>query len=247
MDNFVRCCDFSRHVVVFQVNIMKDKKEKKFKSHDRVVKPSKNLDFCSLLPAIVDGKLVITNELLVLNRSWRKTSDDRITFCKLLRVKGDDVTLSDETLGQEFTFSLLKDTSVHDLLRIYSKPQKRSNEPMTQEQKKMRKLEKKILRELKKKVCDAGELIWKLSNGNEANISDVRAAMLYLNERGIVEFDDVGNVRWAGSGFELCIKKQSDGSFETNVVRSSNEIDDDITVNEKADVGTSVDDEASDS
>lgn len=97
---------------------MREKKPKKYK--ERLVKPVASLDFDSLVPAIVDGKLVVDkHQTLVLKRARRY---EMITLCHVMRTDADGwVVLWDDTLGEQFMFNLNTDVAVHERLRLYDK------------------------------------------------------------------------------------------------------------------------------
>lgn len=199
---------------------MKEKKDKKPKYSEKTRKPVNHLDFNALDLAIVDGVLC-QDKLLVLNRAWRTTTDDRFTLCTVLRVDGSSVTLSDETLGQEFSFDLVKDTGIYQLLRIYDKTKIRKVS-------KLEKIQNTVLKRFKPGVSlVVGELVEELSVGS--SMSDVRTALIYLAEQGKIRFDEAGNVSLYGD------------------VVLDQEITDNITVDEEREEGTLSDDEDSNS
>ncbi len=95
---------------------MREKKEKKVK-RERLLKPVASLDFDALVPAIVDGKLVVTkNQQLVLKRA-----DDAITLCHVMQTRNDYVVLWDDTRGDQFIFNPKTDVGVHARLKLYDK------------------------------------------------------------------------------------------------------------------------------
>jgi hypothetical protein len=162
---------------------MKEKKEKKKTPTEKQKKPINNLDFDSLECAVVDGKLVVRDRVLVLNRAWRTTIDSKITLCTVLRVVGDDVVLYDETLDQVFPFNLVKDVNICELLRVYDKTKiKKATTDAS--------LNTLILGKFKHETkLDVGELVESLVN-NKHSSDDIKSAVLDLINRDCLVMDD---------------------------------------------------------
>lgn len=163
---------------------MKEKKEKK-RPADKSKKPVNHLDFDALELAIVDCKLVTRDRMLVLNRLWRTTVDDKITLCTVLRVSGNDIALYDETLGQEFLFDIVKDVSIYPLLRIYDKTKIRKVS-------KSENLNEQILKlfepDTKLNIVDVIENI----SSDDKSMENAKTALLDLISRGhLVMNDDI--------------------------------------------------------
>lgn len=164
-----------------QVKEKKDKEKKR--PIDRSKKPVNHLDFEALELAIVDGQLVTRDRLLVLNRAWRTTIDDKITLCTVLYVNGNSVMLYDETLEQQFSFDIYKDVAIYPLLRIYDKTK-------IKKVTKQEGLNMQILNMFRPETrLNINELIETMSTENKSMI-DVRASLLDLIERGFLVMDE---------------------------------------------------------
>lgn len=170
---------------------MNEKKEKKPKRFDKPRKPINHLDFDALDLAIVNKKLVATDKMLVLNRNWRTTTDDRMCLCTVLRIDENFVTLNDETLGQEFAFDIVKDASIYPLLRIYDKTKIRKISKAEAQQALQQKCEEAILEQFSSdESVQIGELLERLSNDHTT--AEIRTALLSLTDKGTVVLDDEG-------------------------------------------------------
>lgn len=146
------------------------------------------IDFDALDFAIVDGKLVSPDATLVLKRAWRTDKSNIVSMCYVARVAGNLVVLQDETMGQEFSFDLVRDVGIHPYLRIFDK--NRTRKPKQG-------LRNRIIKKLRKAngTMPLPLLIEKVARSDD-ELPDIRVELMAMTDDGTITVD----VAHPGSG-----------------------------------------------